>query len=126
MLTSSPLLADRSPPLGSPALTGFSPARRDGVAQDGATPVGAHHAANSRPIWALALGHALVLFCGLWAAPAFADGPADNNSETARRIPALGIEVPPAQREQLTAGLTRLQQAIEKLQAGNNPLAKKL
>lgn len=41
-----------------------------------------------------------------------ADGPADNNPETVRRIPALGIEVPAETRAQLEKGLSELSKAI--------------
>ena len=116
MLTTSPLVPGRSPPPGFLVTHGSIPARRRPV----------RHPAGCQLLRTFTLACALVSLCVFGTRPASADGPADNNSETARRIPALGIEVPPAQREQLTAGLTRLQQAIDKLQSGNNPLAKKL
>ncbi len=44
-----------------------------------------------------------------------ADGPADNNPETVRRVPALGIEVPEADRAELTMLLGVLKSAIDGL-----------
>ena len=44
-----------------------------------------------------------------------ADGPADNNPATVRRVPALGIEVPADVRAELTAQLGRLRQEIDEL-----------
>ena len=57
----------------------------------------------------------LVLFLAAGSCKAFADGPADNIPEQVRRIPKLGIEVPPADRQALSEGLDRLGQAIAKL-----------
>jgi hypothetical protein len=60
------------------------------------------------------------------AAPllARADGPADNIPTNVRRIPKLGIDVPADRREKLEAGLTKLQEAIDKLRtsAKDQPL----
>jgi len=44
-----------------------------------------------------------------------ADGPADNNPATVRRIPKLGIEVPADRRAKLEAGLELLKTSIERL-----------
>lgn len=49
------------------------------------------------------------------AAPARADGPADNLPDKVRRIPKLGIEVPAEKREVLEAKLTDLEQRIAEL-----------
>ncbi|SIN85467.1 Prolyl oligopeptidase family protein [Singulisphaera sp. GP187] len=49
-----------------------------------------------------------------------ADGPNDNLPEAVRRIPKLGIEVPPADREALETGLTELQAVIDKLKEGRD------
>jgi dienelactone hydrolase len=43
---------------------------------------------------------------------ALADGPADNNVATVRRVPKLGIEVPPERRAKLEAGLKELEGKI--------------
>jgi hypothetical protein len=47
--------------------------------------------------------------------PALADGPADNNPATVRRIPKLGIEVPADRRAKLEAELELLENSIERL-----------
>ena len=44
-----------------------------------------------------------------------ADGPADNIPEKVRKIPALGVEVPELQKQQLQQGLAKLQAALDKL-----------
>ena len=44
--------------------------------------------------------------------PLLADGPADNNPTTVRRVPPLGIEVEAADRKVLMDGLTKLEEAI--------------
>ena len=46
-----------------------------------------------------------------------ADGPADNRPEAVRRIPKLGIDIAPADREALEKGLTALAESISKLEA---------
>ncbi|MDX1945603.1 MAG: alpha/beta hydrolase-fold protein [Pirellulaceae bacterium] len=46
---------------------------------------------------------------------AFADGPADNNPATVRRIPKLGIEVPAERKAKLSAGLAELSGKIDAL-----------
>ncbi len=48
------------------------------------------------------------------------DGPADNRPEAVRRIPKLGIEVPPEVRTRLETGLTDLNGAIERVRAGKD------
>jgi dienelactone hydrolase len=50
-----------------------------------------------------------------------ADGPADNKPESVRRVPKLGIEVSPADRQALEAGLEQLQGAITKLTVRKDP-----
>lgn len=49
--------------------------------------------------------------------PAFADGPADNQADNVRRVPKLGVEVSPADREELEFGLKALGEQIAKLKA---------
>ncbi len=46
---------------------------------------------------------------------AWGDGPADNQFDTVRRVPKLGVEVSPADREELEAGLKVLGDQIAKL-----------
>lgn len=65
----------------------------------------------------------LVLLAG---APLVADGPADNNSETVRRVPALGIEVPAAARSELDESLKSLQAAIDNLAKSTDPRVREL
>jgi pimeloyl-ACP methyl ester carboxylesterase len=55
----------------------------------------------------------LVLLAGLSVSRA--DGPADNNPENVRRVPALGIEVSETDRQELTTQLDALQAAIDEL-----------
>jgi hypothetical protein len=55
-----------------------------------------------------------LLLCTL-ASSLLADGPADNNPETVRRLPKPGVEVPAEQREQLEGGLTKLKESIDLL-----------
>lgn len=54
-------------------------------------------------------------------ATAWADGPADNNPETVRRIPKLGVEVPAEKRAALEAGLGKLRAEIDGLRKQNKP-----
>jgi dienelactone hydrolase len=49
------------------------------------------------------------------SSPCRADGPADNDSEKVRRIPAWGIEVPETDRQELTTQLDELKAAIDEL-----------
>jgi pimeloyl-ACP methyl ester carboxylesterase len=49
-----------------------------------------------------------------------ADGPADNNPETVRRVPKLGVEVPAEDKTKLQAGLDELKAAIGKLAESKN------
>ncbi|MBX6314281.1 MAG: prolyl oligopeptidase family serine peptidase [Isosphaeraceae bacterium] len=58
-----------------------------------------------------------LLILGLTAAPARADGPADNRPDAVRQVPKPGIELDPKDREALEAGLRDLGAAIERLQA---------
>jgi pimeloyl-ACP methyl ester carboxylesterase len=60
------------------------------------------------------------------ALPCRADGPADNDPEKVRRIPALGIEVPAAEREELTTLLGALEAAIDVLAKKDNPRIREL
>src|SRR5687768_7931225 len=53
----------------------------------------------------------LVLSCS----PAGADGPQDNLADQVRRIPKLGIEVPPEQRTELEQRLASLEAALGSL-----------
>lgn len=55
-----------------------------------------------------------------------ADGPADNNPATVRRIPKLGVEVPVEQKATIQAGLADLRAAIDKLRKQNLPGANEL
>jgi len=55
-----------------------------------------------------------------------ADGPADNNPETVRRIPALGIEVSAAEREELTTRLDALKAALDGLAKKDDPRIREL
>jgi dienelactone hydrolase len=59
-----------------------------------------------------------LLVAVLLAAPGLADGPADNNPVTVRRIPKLGIEVPADRRAKLEAGLKQLDGKIMALGRG--------
>ena len=56
------------------------------------------------------------LSCLASVAAALADGPADNRPENVRRVPKVGIEVPPDDRKALEDGLGKLQGAIGQLQ----------
>src|SRR5262249_24520380 len=58
--------------------------------------------------------------------PCRADGPADNDPEKVRRIPALGIEVPAAEREELTTLLSALEAAIDVLAKKDDPHIREL
>jgi hypothetical protein len=59
-------------------------------------------------------GFALLVFATT-AATSRGDGPADNNPQTVRRIPKLGIDVPGDRRAKLEAGLELLKASIERL-----------
>lgn len=63
----------------------------------------------------------LSLSCLAPMAAATADGPADNRPENVRRVPKLGIEVPPGDRKALEDGLAALGRAIEQLRAKQDP-----
>ncbi|HLJ12386.1 MAG TPA: hypothetical protein VKU82_14420, partial [Planctomycetaceae bacterium] len=55
----------------------------------------------------------LILVCR--QAFARADGPADNQADKVRRVPALGIEISEADRQELSQQLDTLQAAIDEL-----------
>lgn len=57
----------------------------------------------------------------LLGAISFADGPADNNPETVRRIPKLGVEVPVEKAEKLKAAMAELDKGIAAIRATNDP-----
>lgn len=57
----------------------------------------------------------LLLVCSV----AFADGPADNIAANVRRVPKIGIEVPPDVRNELSQGLAELEALIKPLR--DNP-----
>ncbi len=65
----------------------------------------------------------ILLFAAL---PCRADGPADNNPDKVRRIPALGIEVSAAEQEELTKLLAPLKVAIDDLAKKNDPRTREL
>lgn len=68
-----------------------------------------------------------ILSCIGWATHSLlADGPADNQVDQVRRIPKLGVEVPEADRQELTEGLTSLQAKIERLSQSASPTVKGL
>lgn len=56
----------------------------------------------------------------------FGDGPADNNPETVRRVPKLGIEVPGEDRKELEAGLDKLKKVIDFLATSKDPKTQSL
>lgn len=58
---------------------------------------------------------------GCCPAALWADGPADNNPETVRRVPKLGVEPTAEQRTALQGGLKELRTAIDELRKLNKP-----
>lgn len=56
----------------------------------------------------------------------FADGPADNQADKVRRVPALGIELPEAERQELTQQLELLLSAIDDLAKKNDARTREL
>src|SRR5579863_2088165 len=57
-----------------------------------------------------------------WSATfARADGPADNQADKVRRVPALGFELPDADKQEMTQQLAELQTAIDELAKKNDP-----
>jgi hypothetical protein len=72
--------------------------------------------------------HALYLVaCALWCGrPLLADGLADNDPSSVRRVPKLGIEVTAEQRAELEQGLVELQKAIDDLQARDDARVREL
>ncbi|MFM9114569.1 MAG: hypothetical protein ACKOU6_00210, partial [Planctomycetota bacterium] len=60
------------------------------------------------------------------AGRAWADGPADNNPETVRRMPKLGIEVPADRRAALETELKKLADVVDQLRKKTDPLTKEL
>ena len=79
---------------------------------------------------ARALRLALVVFCLAFMAGtlphATADGPADNNPQTVRRLPKLGVEVPTEKRQLLEVGLGKLGAIVESLRKRTDPLTREL
>ena len=63
----------------------------------------------------------VTLSCLAWSSPSPADGPSDNKPESVRRVPKLGIDVPPDDRRALEDGLAGLAGAIDRLRAKNDP-----
>ncbi|MDR3634190.1 MAG: prolyl oligopeptidase family serine peptidase [Isosphaeraceae bacterium] len=55
-----------------------------------------------------------------------ADGPADNVPSAVRRVPKLGIEVPPQEREELKTGLDKLGTALRGLETSRDPKIQRL
>ena len=55
-----------------------------------------------------------------------ADGPADNKQNQVRRIPALGVEVPAAQQQELEQGLAKLQASLGQLRKSRDARIKAL
>lgn len=53
------------------------------------------------------------LIAGMLQSPLVADGPADNSADKVRRVPAPGIAIPDAVREELTAGVRSLGNDLE-------------
>lgn len=70
------------------------------------------------------LSAVLILLCAAY--PSRADGPADNNPENVRRVPALGIDVPEADKQELTKQLATLQSAINELAKKPDPRTREL
>lgn len=66
--------------------------------------------------------HALIAvsFCLAFPVWVDADGVADNDPETVRRVPKLGVEVSAADRQELEQGLASLQAAIQQLREKND------
>jgi acetyl esterase/lipase len=60
------------------------------------------------------------------ATSCFADGPADNQADKVRRVPALGVELSEADRQDLTLQLAALQSAIDELAKKNDPRTREL
>lgn len=67
-----------------------------------------------------------IFFVHLLLAAVCADGPADNLAANVRRIPKLGIDVPAAERQTLTAELDKLNDAIGKLRERDEATIKAL
>ncbi len=57
----------------------------------------------------------LVLGLAISSATTFADGPADNNPDTVRPVPKVGVEVPDADRKELEAGLAKLGKLLDEI-----------
>lgn len=69
---------------------------------------------------------AAVLFLSCSVAFARADGPADNQADKVRRVPALGIELSEADRQELSRQLDELQAAIDNLAKKADPRTREL
>lgn len=72
------------------------------------------------PPWLAALAGGLVLY-GAAGRATHGDGPQDNLPQNVRRIPRLGIEVPPERRTRLLAGLSALAGQLEALKRSRDP-----
>ncbi|QDV69619.1 Prolyl oligopeptidase family protein [Rosistilla carotiformis] len=55
-----------------------------------------------------------------------ADGPADNHATTVRPVPPVGIEMKPADRDELLAGLEKLNAKIQQIRDAKEPLGQAL
>ncbi len=66
------------------------------------------------------------LTAALFPALLVADGPADNIPEKVRKIPALGVEVPETQKQQLQQGLAKLQTSLDQLKKSKDARIKSL
>jgi hypothetical protein len=68
----------------------------------------------------------LATILGVLPAIALGDGPKDNLPDQVRRIPALGVEVPAADRAELERGLKALQASIDQLKSRKDASTKRL
>ncbi len=67
-----------------------------------------------------------LVFAIFMSGACWADGLADNNTETVRRVPKVGVEVSEADRAELTAGLDALNSTLGRLRQSKSPLASEL
>ena len=63
----------------------------------------------------------ILLSVSILAATTLADGPRDNNPDTVRAVPAVGIKVPDADRKELEAGLADLEALLAPLLPPQSP-----